>query len=503
LNVSAASTTVSGTTKFVLNGTGTLSTASSTAILSCDLTINTNGTVTIGTNCCLAGTFTYVKGTVVTTGSTMIFAGANQTINTGSIVFVNIQLNGTVLTLSNNITATGNLNCSTVGGAKTINGFTLFVGGGLVVSIATGGTTNIVLNGTGNWSGASTIAFGNNFTIDTTGTITLISNVGIGGITFTYVKGTVVPGSNGLYILGGVTFSGAWNNVTWNTLAFSTGTYTCTLNSDMNCASFQITGAQTKTSIGYRILTNSLVGTSGTIIGTTELVVSGAGGTWGSTTGQFAVPITINCSGTFTFTTINRIGSVAALPNNTVFKYVAGTINQAGFALTLYGDVTFDTSNVQLDLILFGASAILAINVTLLSTLKANTFSLVTGMTCTFLGPAGFIVGSLITQWQTSTATLALTPNIAYRITSSINITQNSTNDGVIYGHIIKSTIAGTKATLTLDIGGTCVIGYITIQDIDASGGKGLGIWQGVINNCSNVYAVTDPVVTLSKSFAA
>jgi len=490
----------SGTATFRLSQTGSWTGSSA---MGNNVIIDTTGTITLPTTSRCDGNFTYVKGTVVTTGNTMTFGGANQTITTGSIVFNNIQLNGTILTLSNNITITGNFNCTTTGGAKTINGFTIYIGGSLTVSIATSGTTNIVLNGTGNWSGNSTAPISNNLTIDTLGTITLTTNVAIASTIFTYVKGTIVA-NNGLYCPGNVIFVGAWQSTTWNVLSFSAATATYVLNSDLSCNTFQISATGTKTCTGYKILCNSLSATSGTMVGTTELIIGGTGGTWTTSTGAIAVPITVNCSGIITLSGAGvRIGSVTAFPNNTVLRWISGTINQAGFVFAAYGDVTIDTNAVQFDTFQLGGSNVPAINVTLQSTLRANTISCLTGLVCTLLGSAGFITGTFVTQWQTTAASLSLTPGILYRVTSSINISLNSTNDGVIYGHIIKSTINGTKATLTLDIGGTCVIGYITFQDIDASGGRGIGVWQGVINNCNNVYALSDPVVTLSKSFVA
>jgi hypothetical protein len=81
---------VTGTTSFVLNGTGTWS-HTNTGVIRNNLTINTAGTITIGTNVYYnTGTLTYTTGTVVTTSSTLII-GAATTLNTNGITWNNIR----------------------------------------------------------------------------------------------------------------------------------------------------------------------------------------------------------------------------------------------------------------------------------------------------------------------------------------------------------------------------------------------------------------------------
>lgn len=103
---------ITGTTNFVLNGTGTIShTGVTTWGFKCNLTINTSGTITLGTNWKFGGaTFTYTSGTVVTTSSTLIIV-SSCTLNLAGIVFNNVTCaytatitNNSLLTINNNLT---------------------------------------------------------------------------------------------------------------------------------------------------------------------------------------------------------------------------------------------------------------------------------------------------------------------------------------------------------------------------------------------------------------
>jgi hypothetical protein len=94
--------TVTGTTTFVLGGTGTWSYAASGVIRN-NLNINTSGTITLGTNVYYnTGTLTYTTGTVVTAGSTLNIS-TNTTLTTNGITWNNIKTSGSVvITLGSN-----------------------------------------------------------------------------------------------------------------------------------------------------------------------------------------------------------------------------------------------------------------------------------------------------------------------------------------------------------------------------------------------------------------
>lgn len=103
---------ITGTTNFVLNGIGTIShTGVTTWGFKCNLTINTSGTITLGTNWKFGGaTFTYTAGSVITTNSTFSIV-SSCTLNLAGIVFNNVTClatatitNNSLLSVSNNLT---------------------------------------------------------------------------------------------------------------------------------------------------------------------------------------------------------------------------------------------------------------------------------------------------------------------------------------------------------------------------------------------------------------
>lgn len=103
-------TNVAGAT-VTMTGTGNLSTTSGGS-LSCNLVINTSGTITISfaTFRYNTGTFTYTSGTVITTGSTLTIS-INCILTTNGMVWNNITTTSgvTLLTLTNKLTLTGEL----------------------------------------------------------------------------------------------------------------------------------------------------------------------------------------------------------------------------------------------------------------------------------------------------------------------------------------------------------------------------------------------------------
>jgi hypothetical protein len=259
-----------GSTSILLNGTGTWTSDSSDILVTSNAirnntTINTTGTITFeGKASFNTGTLTYVAGTVVTTGSTLC-CNLATTLNTVGITWNNLLLSG-VATLSSNLsvtgttiilgtvsitptnrlTQTGNLqlhntavftlpnninvlgNISTVGstGQHTINGFELTVSAGLDLSATSGiiGTTALVLNGTGTWSGAAVIK--NNLTINTAGTITVSGHVAYNTGTLTHVAGTVVTTSSKLSIANSTTLN--TTGISWWNIDLD-GSFTLTL----------------------------------------------------------------------------------------------------------------------------------------------------------------------------------------------------------------------------------------------------------------------------------
>lgn len=299
------SATLTGNT--VINGTGTLTmagtgsiTVTSTSYFACNLTIDTLGTITIPSAVTFnyggssSGTLSYVKGTVVTTGSTLQIpysvSAQTVTLNTGSLIWNNVTFGSSgaliTCTLSSNLTWSGTLtmqnqmsfsgagkltpsnNTTTTlvfGGQSgsydysavfpttlniknltispgsftvTFNSVTTNINGSLVhINGVITGTSVLNLVGTGSWAGAynQLTYVQNNITINTSGKITLGTTIGYNSGTITYTSGTVETTGNTLYMfLTGTTTTlntGSGSGITWNNVQINNSIMTFVLNS--------------------------------------------------------------------------------------------------------------------------------------------------------------------------------------------------------------------------------------------------------------------------------
>lgn len=186
---------VQGTTNFTITGNCTWIGGQA---LNNNLTINCGAnTLTCTTTVNVGGDFTYQSGTLNVATSTITFNGTNQSLTFGnSATWGNITFltNTATYTLLSNLRLSGIFTSS--GGAanfKTINGFTIYAGGGLNISGSTQGTTNIILSGAGTYSGSGVLAA--NLTIDAgAGTIAIPAIVYQTIGTFKYISGTVTGG---------------------------------------------------------------------------------------------------------------------------------------------------------------------------------------------------------------------------------------------------------------------------------------------------------------------
>lgn len=212
----------------------------------------------------------------------------------------------------------------------TLNSNTISVSGNFTRSSpnqASGGTTNIILNGTGTWSQSGTGPLQQNLTINTSGTITLGSNLYYDTGTLTYTTGNVITSGNTLTITSLATLN--TNGIIWDNITHSSGntSNTITLTSNLTCrGSFTTTNVVailTLTGntffVGGSFIANSM--TSGTIVGTTNIVLNGTGtlSTNSTTTGGIRNNITINTTGAITLGTLFVYGGGT-------FTYTQGTI---------------------------------------------------------------------------------------------------------------------------------------------------------------------------------
>jgi hypothetical protein len=217
-----------GSANIILNGTGTWQ---GNEEVRSNLEINTTGTITISGTVRFASagkTLKYTAGTISASGSTLNILNSctldlqGQTINNLTVE------NSTTFSFTSDVYLSGAL---TIGVAQNpiLNSSKIYVGGNFSAGTGSGyfttGTTEIVLNGTGTWTGGDTR---NTLTINTAGTITLSGTIlyGVTGRTFTYTAGTIAPGTSTFTTAAGLTYSIASSGFTlWNWSPL-TGTHT-------------------------------------------------------------------------------------------------------------------------------------------------------------------------------------------------------------------------------------------------------------------------------------
>lgn len=186
---------LSGTSNFVFNGTGTW-TSGGGILQTATVTINTTGTLTLSSFVYVGNTtYTYIAGTLITTSATMSFTTAT-TINTNVVVWpaVYFALGGGVThTLTSDLIVQGQVayqqNGTLVNGPFNIYAWT-------INCVNCGGTASFILNGTGWWYGS----VGNPVTINTAGVVNFGNTVGIGNVALTYVAGTINPNSSTFFV---------------------------------------------------------------------------------------------------------------------------------------------------------------------------------------------------------------------------------------------------------------------------------------------------------------
>jgi hypothetical protein len=372
---------VSGTTAFVFNGTGTWNHTASGGYIQNNVTINTAGTLTLGTNIYYqTGTLTYVQGTV-SAGTSTLNIGTATTLDTGGMTWANVSISTNVtsvsitlssalntsgqlllsgltlsfsgggllnpsgslyikpfsinqtVTIPNNLTVT-NLTLATAtgntGSTNTINGNSINITGNLTLTDfgVTSGTTTLNLTGTGSWTHQNTTTtLRNNLNINTSGTITISGNIYYNTGTITHLGGTVIASSSTLFI-NSTTIGLNTSGMTWGSVVgyYLGGASSCTitLGSQLNCANF----FANYTDGGNNIANISINGSFGLNVTNTLYIGCGRRNTANSTSPNTSFTLT-----------------GASTTNNMVFyiggTYVGGgTITINGSTLTVNGTVT-------------------------------------------------------------------------------------------------------------------------------------------------------------------
>ena len=400
LTSTTSSVYVTGTTNISMQGTSTI--VGSNGGYAIDIEINTSGTITFTNTIYIkSGTWLHTSGTVNAGTSTVnhIASGA-FILNCAGITFYNL-----ILLSSDSITNTLNVSGTLTLSNTTLNTHNINVSGNLTIVGTCVGTSLIILNGTGTWSGSGTLR--NNVTINTAGTLTIGTNIYYNTGTLTYTAGTVTTTGSTLNIAASTTLD--TSSINWNNVLISISTnITLTLLSDFNITGtfdYLFSGANiilsflgtglfnpignfiirqggffngtinlpntlnlknftassitgfTTTINNYNInisgnLTNN---NQGTIAGTTNLFLVGTG-IWSNTIdGRLQNNLTINTSGTITFssTVYYQIGTLT---------YLSGKIETSGNKFYLGTSTLINCHKINFNRVVVDAGTTLTMN---------------------------------------------------------------------------------------------------------------------------------------------
>ena len=189
-------------------------------------------TITMTNSIVVSGNIT-LGASMGVSGTGLLRPNATGTLTSNGKVWPSgMDLRGTsTFTLADNWVITGSLLIGLSTETIVINGaFSFSVGGSLTIgtSSTVSGAATIILNGTGTYSHSSTGQLRNNLTINTAGTITISGVVYYNTGTLTYTAGTVVTTGS---TLSTSTVTLNTNGITWNNLLSSAGgTITITSN---------------------------------------------------------------------------------------------------------------------------------------------------------------------------------------------------------------------------------------------------------------------------------
>lgn len=445
-----------------------------------DVFIDNSSNVTVGATAnCKSINFTGATGTF--SGSSALNVAGNITLATGMTLTYNglLSITATSTITSNGKTFPGSITISastittladaaivtgsvTFGNSHTLNGSTLTVGGSLTANVSLVGTaTNIILNGTGTWSGT----LGNSVEINTSGTITFGTTNGIicNTTTLLYTTGTVVTTGNtftaelnGTNILtlncSAITFNNFIQSgkVTLSSNTTVNGNYTVRFNVDL-------TGTFNLNVGGNLTMTGSQQNASSTTI-----ILNGTG-TW-SGSGTIRCNLTINTSGTITIS-----GSVAFA--NSTLTYTAGTVVTTSSTLLINTACTLTTNGINWNNITISAGT-----TTINSLLTINgVLSVAVTSAVIFDGTSGVACNTF--SCTTAGRTITLKNGITYTVTSDLTLT------GTNASRITVKSSTTTHAHLDLQVGATQNVTYTNATWIDSSGGQTINTNVGTLSN--------------------
>lgn len=475
-----------------------------------------------------------------TTGVLSIGASANVTSN-GKTWPGNATFGGNPsINFNDNFIITGNLNISsgTVRVFSTpLTTVTLTVNGNLTIQNTTtlftapsgsGNPITVVLGGTGTMSSVGTGTFSGNYTINTSGTITLGSirwspNTSSGAASvFKYTAGTVNSGTstftvvsinNGRLDLNGSTSGGASTtsstgvNLYNFTVGINASTNIVYLRSPLyvaNTFTADSTVGTTVTFIGTdsgsvnpNIYVNGSANINKTLLGTSsDLYMVGTGTLTTVGSNRLNTNLIINSVGTVTLSSTVNLGDTTSSRSMT---YTAGTIDSVTNTSTV--NITTSTSSPFVINNFGGSSSSYLYNVTFATggaTYQINTNSLVATNTITVIGTT-----SLTTTFTSSGSNGFTCRNFTTTTPGSIiilksgatyivgeggvgTLTMTGTGVGTSQDIHLRASTSGSRAIFTLRAGSNVSVSYVNPTDIDSSNGRSIKTYFGIIVNTLN-----------------
>lgn len=301
----------------------------------------------------------------------------------------------------------------------------------------------------------NTLTFNANLTL--TSTCTFVSGMTIAGASTLILNGTATITSGGKTISGNLQFGGSSQTFTlgdnWSVTGslVCTGTTLITINNNGTAKTLTVAGGVTTT-------TNTT--------GSAKVVMTG--GTWTGAAGYLGCPLDLQGNITVSGTAIYRTGPLT---------YVSGTITTTSSTLSIGAACTLNTSPVSWNTVALTAAAAITIN----SLLTATTLTLPDG-SITFLGTAGFTVGTLSNAAVTGSRTNTFVQAATYTVTTALNLAGTAAQQ-----YFLTSSSGTLLVPFILAAGATQAVLYVQPTRMDSSGGQTIvAILSGSVSTSRN-----------------
>jgi hypothetical protein len=191
-------------------------------------------------------TFQADQSSIILGSTGVLISGASQTITSNLGIWpLNYSIANVasiVITLVGDMRVTGSY--SATNGSRTLNGNILYIGGNVTITATHGGTTNLVMNGSGTYSGGNTwnleintagsivitgnVSFTRRFIITAVGSITMsAANVGIENTTTVDLGGRTIGNLSHAFNAGGSAIFTYLTDLYCSNLSLSNGATTC------------------------------------------------------------------------------------------------------------------------------------------------------------------------------------------------------------------------------------------------------------------------------------